>query len=805
MANFADLWEQEPTNKFGGLNEDMSGRLQAANEAWRAKTGRDLPITSGARSEEQGVKLWGERGSNPNLVAKPGTSLHEKGMAADISPEVPAAFLDQFGLHRPFGSKDPVHVEINPKSSYSPKQASVTVSGAPTPNNFADLWDNTPAAETPTEKGQPKGFTQIAKAAQETNKPIADVGKGLASIADIALGAVPAVVGGATYAGARAFQKSPEEAQALAQKVSVPLEQPIGKALGITEDPAYKQEAARQAMEAIGQYVGESADAISQKTGIPKSDVENMIQTLTFAGPKVLGEIKGKVAPAVGKFLEERRMTPEEMQGTFVSKGGQPKASVTVEGAPEQIIQTPESVATQRATIIQPPALEPINRAEVAPLNLQEINTNEALLNRVGIDHIRNSAVEMNPKEATSQYLTAKAEQGPYGQGMTDQINYEKNALTNHFGKIESDLGGIVPRTGTGFEITDKIEAGRKIKTAADEALVSHKTETDRLYKKASEEVGNVPVGLDSLKGYLDKKSNFVQSSEKSLRKGVIDYLGEQELLDKKGNVKPMTVKQSEDLRQFINSQYNYETKNKVGDLVHLIDDDVFKNVQGDTYEQARSHFSKGKEIFDNPKAMRDLLSDEGVNQKIADEKVLNKIVTLDESQFKHMVDVFQETGKTQALDQVKTSLINRIKEAGQSATNEPWNSIAASKERAKLSEKLRVAFSDSPELLQKIDDGIAAGNITYIPTRYPGAAVQKHLLQNKFVDIGIRRAFGSMGGAAGAFFGNPVTAAGGAMAGEALGGKISQSVTKSGQQKALKKEIKYKQEEKTKLKDIGK
>ena len=172
MANFADLWEQEPTNKFGGLNEDMSGRLQAANEAWKAKTGRDLPITSGARSAELGVKLWGERGSNPNLVAKPGTSLHEKGMAADISPEVPAAFLDQFGLHRPFGSKDPVHVEINPKSSYSPKQASVTVSGAPASNNFADLWDSTPAAEAPAEKGQPKGFTQIAKAAQETNKPL---------------------------------------------------------------------------------------------------------------------------------------------------------------------------------------------------------------------------------------------------------------------------------------------------------------------------------------------------------------------------------------------------------------------------------------------------------------------------------------------------------------------------------------------------------------------------------------------------------------------------------------------------------
>lgn len=355
MANFADLWEQEPTNKFGGLNEDMSSRLQAANDAWKAKTGRDLPITSGARSAEQGVKLWGERGSNPNLVAKPGTSLHEKGMAADISPEVPAAFLDQFGLHRPFGSKDPVHVEINPKSSYSPKQASVTVSGAPTPNNFADLWDSTPAAEASTEKGQPKGFTQIAKAAQETNKPIADVGKGLASIADVALGAIPAVVGGATYAGARAFQKSPEEAQALAQKVSAPLESPIGKALGITEDPAYKKEAVRRVMDSIGQYIGESADTISKKTGIPKSDVENMINTLSFAAGEGFAATKG----ARAKLSEQFNKAFPEMEQA-------PKPSMAGVGA----------AATDKSTIINQ-ALQtatPELKAELQKLKPEEIN-----------------------------------------------------------------------------------------------------------------------------------------------------------------------------------------------------------------------------------------------------------------------------------------------------------------------------------------------------------------------------------------------------------------------------------------------
>jgi hypothetical protein len=355
MANFADLWEQEPTNKFGGLNEDMSSRLQAANDAWKAKTGRDLPITSGARSAEQGIKLFGERASNPNLVAKPGTSLHEKGMAADISPEVPNAFLDQFGLHRPFGSRDPVHVEINPKSSYAPKSASVTVSGAPAPTNFADLWESTPAAATTTEKAQPKNLQEAMVSAKETMKPIADVGKGLASIADIALGAVPAVVGGATYAGARAFQKSPEEAQALAQKVSAPLESPIGKALGITEDPAYKQEAVRRAMDSIGQYIGESAETISKKTGIPKSDVENMINTLSFAAGEGVAATKGARAKLGAQFEKAFPLMEETTKPSMAGVG---------------------AAATEKATFLNQ-ALQtatPELRAELQKLKPEEIN-----------------------------------------------------------------------------------------------------------------------------------------------------------------------------------------------------------------------------------------------------------------------------------------------------------------------------------------------------------------------------------------------------------------------------------------------
>ena len=333
-ANFADIWEQTPVDTMAGLQGDFANRVKAANEAWQAKTGKPLPINSAYRTSEEGVKLWGNRASNPNPVAKPGTSLHEKGNAIDIDPSIPDSFLAQHGLYRPLGKKDPVHVEANP--SFKPKEASVTVSGVPTSNNFADLWDVTEASPT-KEQAKPKNLQEAMTSAQQTMKPIADVGKGIASIADIALGAVPAVVGGVTYAGGRALGQTPEQAQVLAQKVSTPLESPIGKALGITEEPAYKQEAVRQAMDKIGQYIGESADIIAQKTGLPKSDVENMISTLSFAAPEALSSLKG----ARGKLGEQlNKAFPPMEQGAKPSMAGVGAAETQKATVLKQAIET---------------------------------------------------------------------------------------------------------------------------------------------------------------------------------------------------------------------------------------------------------------------------------------------------------------------------------------------------------------------------------------------------------------------------------------------------------------------------------
>ena len=466
------------------------------------------------------------------------------------------------------------------------------------------------------------------------------------------------------------------------------------------------------------------------------------------------------------------------------------EAEVTLEGANYR----PELDINKPIETIQPKPIEIISENPEMPaerLNPQTISQKEQILKDVGIENFRNSALEGDYQNASSQYLTSKASNEAYGKGMAEQILHEKEALNKHLGNIEETLGGTVPREGI-FTKTDEIKRGKVIKDALEEAQEAHKTKTTELYNKASQEVGAVPVELTTLKDYLNKKSNFVHAPEKSLRTGVLDYLEEQGLLNEQGAVKPMTVGQSEELRKFINNQYNHETKGKIGDLVNNIDEDVFKNVQGKTYEEARAHFKAGKEIYDNPKAIKDLLSDEGTNQKIKDELVMDKLSSnsIGESQFRNLIDTLNKTGKTKAIKEIQTNLINRIRKAGQSEISEPWNGRAAATEFQNLGEKLQVAFADNPEILAQLSKNIEAGNILHIPTKYPGAAVQTHLLKNKFSEMALQRAGTVIGGGAGSFAG-PLGGALGAAVGEYGGGKGASALKSNRQLQQLQKDIK--------------
>jgi len=150
---------------------------------------------------------------------------------------------------------------------------------------------------------------------------VAAFGRGLASVADLAAGVVPGAISSLGYAGARAVGQNPAQAQQFAGQISAPFEQPVGKLFGVTGTPEYQQEPTRKFVNALGTTIVQpGAEQIASYTGLPASDVVNMLGTASVALPKVLSSqpVK-KAAAAVGNAAKN---TAAELVGTLSGKSG---------------------------------------------------------------------------------------------------------------------------------------------------------------------------------------------------------------------------------------------------------------------------------------------------------------------------------------------------------------------------------------------------------------------------------------------------------------------------------------------------
>lgn len=133
-------------------------------------------LSSGVRSTEDQARLYADRANNPNPVAPPGTSLHERGMAADIGGMTPQqrAMLPQYGLAQPVAN-DPVHVQL--------------ADGSAAPNSDDE---ETPANATPTQgalpTAAPRQSTNVAAAMAIINNPYANAAQKQVAQAIVAQG-----------------------------------------------------------------------------------------------------------------------------------------------------------------------------------------------------------------------------------------------------------------------------------------------------------------------------------------------------------------------------------------------------------------------------------------------------------------------------------------------------------------------------------------------------------------------------------------------------------------------------------------
>ena len=498
--------------KLEGLNPDLLARVQEAQAAYRKQFGKDLPITSGVRTRAEQERLFNDfKAGKPNIYMPnnpanfPNKQIFHTD-SVDIDSKVPEAFLNKFGIHRPKGSEDPVHTVLMPTpKTESPEQVADDFDLPKIDSMVKDVYKNPPTKEAKGVKAS-------------VGKFFSNLGASAASMADVAAGVIPAVVGAVTYAGARPFQ-SPEEAAKTQQKVMKPLEQPFGKVFGVTESPAYKGEYTRQLTEFIGENVGKGADWIAEKTGMPKSDVEYYMNLGMFAVPAVGGvakdvgaaALKSKPVQAVVKpIIEEGKMigeavsaaTPQVVKNAVgrtveaVAPGygitkppvtSTPAAGQPIQVAPyaqAEVMQPGGSVGaagTPNATIIQQAlnSATPEFQQLYGSMPLNKLNT-PVVLRHLEADSLP-IPIRLTEGMATGDLVKISQEQNirgtPEGQAIAYRINEINKALVDNVPLIKEQTSPDVYATKT-------IESSEALINAYKELDTARNLEISRAYKE---------------------------------------------------------------------------------------------------------------------------------------------------------------------------------------------------------------------------------------------------------------------------------------------------------------------------------
>jgi hypothetical protein len=537
---------------LSNLTPEIKERLDLLNKLYKEDTkinpkGEDLPITSGYRTREQQRQLYLDRLKNPNLVAEPGKSRHEGGNAIDLHPRVPDSLLAQVGFHRPHGAKDMYHVEVNPNSDFQLTPYDVNMDEEAPGFKFKYNPTKVTAAEElgsmlEDAKSYPKRFAKEA-----------------ASLADVALGTAPALAQFALEPVAKLIDRvgDTKVAQEALTKATSFFDKPVGKFFGITNDPIYNAEGARQVMDYAAEHADKGAQWVADNTGMSKSDAAWFINAAMIKAAPTAGRAVKKTASKVaevataenaGNLLAEisGKMTNTSPYNTKRGfEAGYQKNPAILEASKEGAVSAPEIVGNVRE------AFQAVknNRKEAYKQSIASTKGNQVFLDFKPIREAFDKTVdslksknlgveaskvgpETNAKVKEIETILNEWERKPalhtaaglddlkqriddvYSQGMTDQA---KRVMTETRNKVKDTISKQDPN----YEKTmADYEQGLKLEREIQQALgLGEKTGVDTTIRKLAQVFSN--------KSTLSKqyRLELLQELERVGGKNLIDKL----------------------------------------------------------------------------------------------------------------------------------------------------------------------------------------------------------------------------------------------------------------------------------------
>ena len=758
---------------------------------------------------DMAVKRFTDMGQNPQLLQSVLTSP-EKFNAYPL--DVRKQFFElssgsQPAMARPYGGEPVAAQATNQSTAAQPtmRQTSTDLIGDMILGKPVEIQ----TTEAPARKvGKVKDMSQPG--------PLTQFGRAAASFYDTTIGGiVPGIVEPVTYAGARAIGRTPEQAKEISTAAAAPFEASMGKTFGVTETPEYQSEATRRLFNFVGENFQKGAAWIAKETGLPATDIENMMGTVAAGGGI-------KAAPAVQRGIVRGAETVETALGTNVPKAPEmPRIEPTLTGKPKvtyadfqaQLLAKqqggpaatlPPAPKIETPTMPAPTQTQPFPEVKYAPkgkVNLGEQEQRKQILQRVGLENARQSSILGDGFAAANEFQTSKVD-APVGQLYRDTLANERVALENFGQRIIERTGGTL-----GLDETALYDRGTRITRPFDDFKATLQTQMDQAYSQAKQVAGTQPAVIpNNIQKFLDTDSNFtVNDSFMSLRRGVESHLRENDLLDSQGKVKPMTVEQAENLRKYINSNWNNERSGIIGRLKDRIDNDVTSVAGQDVYKKARDIRTKIARLLDDPKGVSKIMDydpQSPMNRAVPFEKIASTVERMDVDQQRHLIKLLKEMPDEvrpqadAAIAEIKAQFAYRILQEG-SKNKGQWNAANVTKYLNDNNRKLGVLMEDK-EIAQMVKDLHDAGHLVKYDASYPGAAIQAHNL----IKLGAAPLLGTLGGAAGTAIGASMFGPGGAALGGTAGATLG---AKRGLAMAEKSALKRGQQKMIPLKDVGK
>lgn len=459
---------------------------------------------------------------------------------------------------------------------------------------------------------------------------------------------------------------------------------------------------------------------------------------------------------------------------------------------PEVESATPSATTTEPAVIEAsetPPDVAPVEGG--MPQGAQDARAQ--ILNRVGIQNARQSAIEGNAKDAATDYQMTKYDQ-PAGRAAAAQFDAERNALASHTEGIIQQTGGTV-----GMDEDALSNRGQTIAKPFDSMRQWFDQRTKQLYADAQARSDQLAANgnptaytqLQSVDRMLSDptfRNTLLAKDQGNLLQAVQSQLQE----FRRSNPNGFTPAAAEQFRQWLNQIWSPDNRNAVGQLKDSVDNDVTQTAGQDLFAQARAMHALRSRTLDNPNGISQLFDVDPmtpINRTTPFERIPDRLTNLPIEQYQNVLDTLKGMppelqGQAQAaLGEIRGHLANKLLQAGTQtkAGNGAalWGADRVATTLGNNAAKFRIAFQDDPQGMAAIRNLNSAGQILKVDASYPGAdaqaanAMKRGLLSRSLGHLG--EAAGGATGAIAGPLGAGIGAVSGRMGGEAIAGAAAE------------------------------